>query len=385
MSELVVGVTGAGGFVGQHVCRRLEQASDLRVLPCARSAWDRPEQLAQFAARCDAIVHLAALNRGDDGEIYRRNVELVERLMTAASSALKPPVLVFASSTQRSRDNAYGRSKLYGEDMLAAWADQGAGRAATALVIPNVFGPGCRPFYNSVVATFCRQLAEGQEPTIQTDAAVEFIWVGNVAAAVENAVRQLTSEPTSGFSLERLAGAEPLLVSDLLAKLQGFLHGERDTGVVPDLSNPLDAQLYATLRSHLPIDEHLRRPKVHADPRGQLCEIIRLAAGGQVFFSTTRPGVIRGNHYHTRKSEWFCVVRGEATIRLREIGTDRVQEIQVSGADPTFVSIPALHVHHIENTGDDDLLTLFWTNEHFNPEDSDTFFEPVLQPQAAAA
>jgi UDP-2-acetamido-2,6-beta-L-arabino-hexul-4-ose reductase len=146
---------------------------------------------------------------------------------------------------------------------------------------------------------------------------------------------------------------------------------------VPDLSDPLDAALYTTFLTYIDLDHHCHRPRVHRDDRGQLFEVLRMAGGGQIFFSTTKPGVIRGNHFHTRKIEWFCVLRGEAVIRVRRVGDERVREFRVSGDSPQFISIPALHTHQIENIGDDELLTMFWCNEIFQPADPDTFYENV--------
>jgi UDP-2-acetamido-2,6-beta-L-arabino-hexul-4-ose reductase len=168
-----------------------------------------------------------------------------------------------------------------------------------------------------------------------------------------------------------------LRVSELLDKLQRFRKSRFDEGVMPDLTDRFDATLYATLESYFDLDRHAWQPAVHADDRGRLFEIVKLAGGGQVFFSTTRPGVVRGNHYHTRKIEWFCVVEGEAAIRLRRVGTDDVREFRVSGRQPHFVSIPVWYVHQIENTGEGDLLTMFWTNEIFNADDPDTYYEKV--------
>jgi UDP-2-acetamido-2,6-beta-L-arabino-hexul-4-ose reductase len=236
-----------------------------------------------------------------------------------------------------------------------------------------VFGPGCKPFYNSVVATFCHQLARGDEPRLLNDSEVEFIWVNDL---VNRIIEQL-SIPDEGAREVRLAGSARMLVSELLAKLRGFRdsHAQHDT--VPDISDPLDASLYATYLSHLELEQHIHRPQVHRDNRGHLFEIIRMAGGGQVFFSTTKPGVIRGNHFHTRKIEWFCVLQGEAAIRLRKVGDTEVHEFRVSGDAPQFVSIPVLYTHQIENVGTEELLTMFWCNEIFVPEDADTYFEKV--------
>jgi UDP-2-acetamido-2,6-beta-L-arabino-hexul-4-ose reductase len=147
--------------------------------------------------------------------------------------------------------------------------------------------------------------------------------------------------------------------------------------LVPDISDPFDAALYGTYLSHLPLGDHAHRPVLREDERGTLCEVIRLAGAGQVFFSTTKPGVIRGNHFHTRKVEWFCVLRGEAVIRLRQVNDKSVTEFRVSGREPQFISIPVWTTHQIENVGEEELLTMFWCNEIFVPEDADTYQELV--------
>ena len=373
MSERVVGVTGPHGFVAGHLIRTLKRRGDVRVVPCPREAFADAVALENFVAECDVIVHLAGMNRGEDAEIYATNVRLAEQLIAAAENAAKPLHIVFASSTQRDRDNSYGRSKKLGEQMFADWAAADCDRQVTNLIIPNVFGPGCRPFYNSVVATFCHQVAHGIDPKIVADNEIEFIWINDLVKRIVATLDQ-TAE---GVREERLAGSANLRVSELLAKLRHFRESHAAHDTVPDITEPLDATLYATYLSHLELEQHLHTPQVHRDERGHLFEIIRMASGGQVFFSTTKPGVIRGNHFHTRKIEWFCVLKGEAAIRLRKVDDTEVHEFRVSGDSPQFVSIPVLHTHQIENVGDEDLLTMFWCNEIFVPEDADTYFEKV--------
>jgi UDP-2-acetamido-2,6-beta-L-arabino-hexul-4-ose reductase len=367
MSERTIGLTGPSGFIASHLARRLTNPA-----LCPRGSWDHSASLGAFVDGCDTIVHLAGMNRGVEQQIYDTNVALVDRLVEALQSCGTPPHVIFASSTQRDRSSAYGRSKKYGEERLHRWAESTGGRL-TVMVIPNVFGPGCRPFYNSVVATFCDQLADGLQPVVLDDQEIELVGIHDVIQQFCAAIQQ----PPTGIEERRISGGTRIKVSELLARLQSFRASYFDENLVPDLSNLFDAQLYNTFLSHVALDDHCHRPQVHQDDRGQLFEILRLAGGGQVFFSTTRPGVIRGNHFHTRKVEWFCVLRGEAVIRLRRVGHDQVREFRVSGDSPEFISIPAIHTHQIENIGDDDLLTMFWCNEIFQPADPDTFYEQV--------
>ena len=373
MSERTIGVTGPRGFVAAHLIRTLKSQVGVRVLSCPREAFAEESELVKFVDQCDAIVHLAGMNRGEDAEIYATNVALADKLIAAAEQIAKPLHIVFASSTQRDRDNPYGRSKKHAEEQFTAWALRGHHRQVSNLVIPNVFGPGCRPFYNSVVATFCHQIARGIEPQIVADNEVEFIWVNEL---VKRICVQLQVAGQSSAEV-RLVGTAKLRVSELLGKLRGFRESHATHDMVPDITDPLDAALYATYLSHLELEQHLHQPQVHRDERGYLFEVIRLASGGQVFFSTTKPGVIRGNHFHTRKIEWFCVLKGAAVIRLRKVDDSEVHEFHVSGDSPQFISIPVLYTHQIENVGDGDLLTMFWCNEIFVPEDADTYFEKV--------
>ena len=371
-SQFTVGVTGPRGFIAGHAMRQLTLDTSMRVLPLAREDFCNPSALVAFINQCDTILHLAGMNRGNEQAIYETNTSLVNRLIDALTGPNKPPHVIFASSTQRYRANAYGQSKKLGEQRLREWAAQ-TGSRLTSLVIPNVFGPGCRPYYNSVVATFCHQLSHGQRPVVIADQEIELVWVNDLVEAIGQVIR----ERRVGVREARVAGSAHSTVSQLLAKLQVMQQSYFEENIVPDLSNSFDAALYTTFLSHVDLDDHCHRPRMHTDERGQLFEIIRLAGGGQVFFSTTKPGVIRGNHFHSRKIEWFCVVRGDAAIRIRRVGDSKVREFRVSGTKPEFVSIPVLHTHQIENVGNEDLLTMFWCNEIFQPGDPDTFQEKV--------
>ena len=367
-----VGITGPRGFIAGHLARQLALDSTLRVLACPREAFSQPEKLSAFVRECNTIVHLAGMSRGSEQDVYDTNVALVERLVETLSASNTAPHLIFASSTLRDQATAYGRSKRVSESRLREWAKQ-AGARLTVLVIPDVFGPGCRPYYNSVIATFCEQLSHDQQPVVIDDQTLSLVWINDLVEAIG----QIILDPRPGIHEARVAGSAQFTVSEILGKLQRMRDGYFDEHIVPNLANPFEANLYTTLMSHVDLDDHCHRPQLHNDARGQLYEIMRLAGGGQIFFSVTKPGVIRGDHFHSRKVEWFCVVRGEAMIRIRRVGDTRVREFRVSGNKPEFISIPALHTHQIENVGNEELLTMFWCNEIFQPSDPDTFYEKV--------
>lgn len=370
----VIGITGTNGFIARWVIERLGRNEDCEVITLDRSAWCDDRKLRAFATRCEAIVHLASVNRGSDEEVETTNANMARALSRACRTAGASPHIVYSSTTKRNDDTPYGRGKLQAEKVLNEWASD-TGGSLTTLVIPNVFGAGCRPFYNSVVATFCQQLSHNETPQITGDAELELLWVGDLAEQIATRARR---DGPPGQRVERLRGTAQLKVSELLEQLIEFRSNYFDRDVVPDLKTSFHATLYSTFLSYIDLSDHVHRPPVHSDVRGGLCEVIKTDAGGQVFFSTTAPGVTRGNHYHTRKIELFCVVQGTATIRLRSIHDHNVHEFNVSGDSPEFLSIPVLYTHSIENTGDTELLTLFWTNELFDTADPDTFYEDVL-------
>jgi len=370
MTKKRIGITGPRGFIAGHLARQLAARPAYEVVTCPRASFADPRTLEDFTRNCDVIVHLAGLNSGSEQDVYDTNVGLVEQLVAALSAAGESPHVIFASSTQRDRATGYGRSKKVGESRLREWAKQANARL-TILVIPDVFGPGCRPYYGSMVATFCEQLAHEQRPVLIGDQSLTLVWVNDLIEAIE----QTICEPRDGVHEARVAGSAQILASELLNKLQAISFGYFNENIVPNLADPIDANLYTTFLSHVDLDDHRHQPQLHSDARGQLFEILRLAGGGQIFFSTTRPGLIRGNHFHSRKVEWVCVVRGQAVIRIRRVGDSKFREYRVSGEKPEFISIPALHTHQIENVGPDDLMTMFWCNEIYRPGDPDTFHE----------
>ena len=202
------------------------------------------------------------MNRGDETTLYETNVAVAKRLIDALEATDRKPRVVFASSTQRDRPTAYGRSKKESERLLRGWAEKNKGDL-TILVIPNVYGPGCRPFYNSVVATFCHQLAHGQQPVVIDDQKIEFVWVNDLVDAIVESV----NSARSGLNEIRIDKTTHLTVSKLLAKLTAIHRSYFDDNVVPDLSDPLEARLYSTFLSHVDLDDHRHRPRVHRDAR----------------------------------------------------------------------------------------------------------------------
>ena len=261
--------------------------------------------------------------------------------------------MVFSSSTHIYKDTLYGRSKRECSELLSKWAARSGARFAN-MILPHVFGEGQRPFYNSTVATFCHQLAVSEEPKVLQDAMLELVHAQQVAGKIHAIVKEGTVGDVA-------VSGEKMTVSDLLARLKAVSALYKDA-IIPDLREGVGARLFNTYRSYLFPAGCPITPPVHSDPRGSLYEAVKSVNGGQAFFSTTRPGITRGNHYHLRKFERFCVIQGEAVIRLRKLFSKQVHEFRVSGDRPQFVDMPTLHTHDITNTGSGDLITAFWSS-----------------------
>lgn len=365
---LTIGITGIRGLIGWHLHAFLHGYDDVAVVGCDRGTFASNKQMDAFVSGVDAIVHLAGMNRGDEREIEETNLHLTQSLIDACIRTASRPHILFASSTHIDGDTVYGRSKRQCGELLHAWADTN-GAPFTEMVLPHVFGECGRPFYNSVVSTFCHQLAHGEQPEIIHDGQLELLHAQKLAQHIDSFIRQGKSGTL------RLRG-RAIPVSELLRKLEGMAAQYREH-LIPDLSEQLDLDLFNTYRSYLFPDIYPVALQLHQDERGALFESVKSLNGGQCFISTTKPGVTRGNHYHRHKFERFMVIRGEALIRIRKLFSDEIKTFNVRGDVPQYVDIPTLHTHNITNTGRGELLTLFWSHEIFSPASSETYTEQV--------
>ncbi|MBN2335185.1 NAD-dependent epimerase/dehydratase family protein [Candidatus Bathyarchaeota archaeon] len=367
-----VGITGQTGFIGSHLTNYLKTKCEITLIPSRRGVFESTDELNKLLENCDAVVHLAGVNRGADDEVYNTNIQLADRLIASLKRTVHKPHLIYTSSTQEGSDTAYGRSKKKARIMLSAWAHE-VGAVFTGLIVPNVYGPFCKPFYNSVVATFSHQLAHGEEPEIHDDKAVGFIYVDDLVQIIFNVMVNGVEEEL------HVAPTHEITVSALLCKLKRFKSTYIDEGVIPDLSDPFDLKLFNVFRSYIEPNHYPVPYELKKDSRGTLFEAVKSLNGGQAFISTTKPGVERGNHYHRRKVERFSVIRGEATVRMRRIGTEQVIEYKLDGERPSYMDIPILYTHSLVNVGNGDLFMHFWSSELYDPEDTDTYPEKVEQ------
>ncbi len=376
---LKIGITGQTGFVGTHLYNTLGLFPDKYQRVPFKDEFFQDDRLSQFVRECDVIVHLAALNRHNDPQvIYDTNIRLVQQVISACEKTNSTPHILFSSSTQEEKDNLYGKSKKEGRKLFEQWADKNNGQFS-GLVIPNVYGPFGNPYYNSVIATFCHQLTHNEQPKIQVDGDLKLIYVGELVnhfiEIIEKVAEKVDYTIIQEVLVQPTAEAK---VSTILQLLEGYKEKYLNKGEIPSLDSPFKKNLFNTFVGY--IDHSTFFPfslKLNTDNRGSFVETIKLNSGGQVSFSTTVPGITRGNHFHTRKAERFAVIKGKARIELRRIGTDKVLTFDLDGNQPSFVDMPVWYTHNITNIGNEDLYTIFWINEHFNADDPDTFFEKV--------
>lgn len=369
-----IGITGQHGFVGYHLYQTINLLKEeFELIDFDRSFFINEQALDVFVAQCDVIVHLAAVNRHiDPNVIYSTNMGLVSQLIASLERTQSKAHIVISSSTQEERDNLYGKSKKEGRLELSKWADLAEG-TLTGLILPNVYGPFGHPFYNSVVATFCHQLARNEAPKIEVDGHLKLIYVGEVVDAILQSIR--INDNTHEKVIVHSAEAK---VSEILALLQHFKNVYQEKGEFPVLNNAFEYKLFNTYRCYMDISAYFPRKFVeHTDKRGSFVEIARHGIPGQTSFSTTVPGITRGNHFHTRKIERFAVIKGKALIQLRRIGTSEVHNFYLDGDQPAYVDMPIWYTHSIKNIGEETLYTNFWINEPFDPADPDTYFETV--------
>jgi len=363
-------LTGAEGFIGRNMKARLGQRSDIHLL-CI-DVGNTKEELAKAAGEADFVIHLAGVNRPKDvAEFESGNRGLTEELVDLLSSRkTKVPILI-SSSIQAALDNPYGKSKLGAEEAIRDYAHV-TGAPVFIFRLLNVFGKWCRPNYNSVIATWCYNTTHGLPIKINDPAAeLHLVYVDDVVEAFIAALDGTFYPGEDGFC--HVSRTYKKSLAQIAAIFQSFAES-RKTLVMPPLDDVFTRALYATWLSYLPEEEFGYPLDMKKDDRGWLAEFIKSPSFGQVFVSRTKPGITRGNHWHHTKVEKFLVIAGEALIRFRKIGDEKILEYPVSGDELRVVDIPVGYTHSITNIGKTELITLFWADEIFNPAAPDTYF-----------
>ncbi|PHC35527.1 capsular biosynthesis protein [Bacillus toyonensis] len=364
-------VTGSEGFVGKNLVDRLSKIDNIEILcftkGCSLSV------LNDYLKQVEGIYHLAGVNRPQsESEFQEGNVELTKYIVDNLLKSDNKPWIVFSSSVQVELENPYGRSKKQAEDLLHSYHFE-TGASVNIYRLPNLFGKWCKPNYNSVVATFCHNIARGKAISIHDpEKYLELLYIDDLIDKFINLLQD-------GFNKEiypQIDRIYEISLKDLAEKINGF-YNIRKTHTIPDLSDVFTKKLHATYLSYLEKNDFSYELEMKRDNRGFLAEIIKSNEFGQIFISSTKEDITRGNHYHHTKVEKFCVIKGEAEINFRDIYSESSFSYIISEEKLEIVDIPPGYTHNIKNIGLGEMLVLFWANEIFNSEKADTFYLEV--------
>ncbi len=365
-------VTGAAGFIGRNLVTALQRRDDVTVSVCTRK--DDRSALEAALLQADIIFHLAGINRPEhEQEFASGNIGLTQDIAEYLLKKGRSPKIILSSSTQATQSNPYGRSKKAAEDVVLEYSRE-TGAQIAIYRLPGVFGKWSRPNYNTVVATFCHNIAHGLEISISDpEHELELVYIDDVVAAFLRHLDEFGDPARQRYTVPRTFR---VTLGELGERIRQ-LHAVRQTLLVPDLADDFMKCLYATYLSFLPEDDFASPVTMRTDERGWLFELIKSEHFGQIFVSKTLPGITRGDHYHDTKLEKFCVIQGQGIIRFRHVHRNDIIEYPVNDAAITVVDIPPGYTHSIENNGEMEMICLFWANQVFNPEAPDTFWEKV--------
>ncbi len=367
-------ITGADGFLGKNLQLRLRERKDVEVLTFTRadSVADLPKRLDGV----DVVFHFAGVNRPKDlQEFVSGNVELTQALSETVRNSGRPLRVLLTSSIQARLENPYGLSKRRAEHVLQSLAGVN-GTSVHVFRLSNVFGKWCKPNYNSVVATFCHNIARGL-PVQMSDpiASVTLVYIDDVL----DRLIDLMDGADGAVDAEGFEAVTPqytVTVGDLMRQITAF-RDSRDSLVIDRVGAGLVRALYATYVSYLPVERFSYEVPQYGDPRGLFVEMLKTPDCGQFSVFTAHPGITRGGHYHHTKTEKFLVIKGQARFRFRHMESGQAHELQTTGAKPEIVETVPGWAHDITNTGSDEMVVVLWANEIFDRARPDTYPRPL--------
>jgi UDP-2-acetamido-2,6-beta-L-arabino-hexul-4-ose reductase len=359
-------VTGANGFIAKNLILRLREEGYFEISQLLRS--DDERVLNTLVKKSDLIFHLAGENRPKLIEDFdKNNAQLTKILCNAIQASGRKIPVIFSSSTQADLDNSYGLSKKTAEQILEKLSLDHS-NPVTIFRLPGVFGKWCKPNYNSVVATFCNNVANDLPVEIRNpDSLLRLVYIDDVVNTFILAIKKFSS----GLEFSQVTPEYLIAVGELAKQITSF-KDSRETLLTERVGSGIARCLYSTYLSYLPSAKFSYEVPVFSDARGRFVEILKTSDSGQFSFFTAPPGSTRGGHYHHTKTEKFLVVQGEALFRFRNLLTNESIEISVKGSKPAIVeSIPGW-MHDISNIGTTDLIVFLWANEIFDRHVPDT-------------
>ena len=366
-------ITGADGFIGRNLCVRL---GELGHTDLARITLDSSDEELKAALKgAEFVFHLAGINRPKDvSEFATGNAGLTETVCTLLAEYGNKAPVVLSSSTQAALDNPYGQSKRAAEDVVLAHGER-TGAPAYVFRLTNVFGKWSQPNYNSAVATFCHNIARGQEIKINDlSSPLKLVYIDDVVEAFVT----LLAEPRKASGFVDAGPEYETSVGQVADTIRGFA-ASRASMITDRVGTGLVRALYSTYLSFLPPESFAYEVPKHGDPRGVFVEMLKTPDCGQFSYFTAHPGITRGEHYHHTKTEKFLVIKGKAHFGFRHIVTGETHEIVTEGGEGRIVETVPGWTHNITNIGEDEMIVMLWANEIFDRERPDTFAMKVKQ------
>lgn len=365
-------ITGANGFIGKNLVAELKNKGYKDIFTVTKDT-DR-SLLDNYTNECDFVFHLAGVNRPrNEQEFIEENTNFTQFLLNSLKKNQNQSPILFTSSIQALQDNPYGRSKRSCEQLLFSYEEE-TGAKVLIYRLPNIFGKWCKPNYNSVIATFCHNIANGLDIHVN-DPNTE-LTLGYIDDVIDEFLHALIGKESRHEVFCVLPKTYQIKLGQLADKLY-FFKTTRESLLLPSFEKEFDRFLYSTYLSYLEENNFSYKLRKNTDHRGWLAEFIKSKETGQIFISMTKPGITRGNHWHHTKVEKFLVIQGEAVIKLRKINSSKILEYHVSGDSLEVVDIPVGYTHSIENIGNEDVITVFWACEIFNSEKPDTYYVEV--------
>ena len=378
-------VTGAKGFVGKNLVSQLRNIQMGKARNYAVSGQEvrvfeydvdsAPAELEAYCREADFVFNLAGVNRPKDpSEFMRGNFGFASTLLDTLRKYKNTCPVMLSSSIQAELDNPYGESKRAGENLLFDYARE-TGARVLVYRFPNLFGKWCRPNYNSVVATFCHNMAHDLPIQVNDpDAVMRLAYIDDV---VDELIASLSGLEHKEGDYCYVPTVHTITLGRIVELIESFKRMPMDLAV-PKLDDPFTKKLYSTYLSYLPKEKFIYPLRMNVDNRGSFTEIIRTADRGQFSVNVSRPGITKGQHWHHTKNEKFVVVSGHGLIQMRKVGTEEVVEFKVSGDKMEVVEMIPGYTHNIINLSEtEDLVTFMWCNECFDPNRPDTYFEEV--------
>lgn len=362
----MIAITGADGFLGKH-CRIYCKIKNIKNVVFINKKNHKKTEIINKLKICKVFIHLAGINRIKNGKIIKKNLDILNYYLDILEHNKNLEKIIFTSSVHKIKNNDYGKSKLQSEEILKNFC-YSKKTSLRIITLSNIFGEFCKPNYNSVTATFCNNLIINKKIKIKKNNKINLVYVKD---AVENIFSNLKKNKSISKDKYTL-----ISVKNLQDKLYKFKE-DYFNNIIPKFKNNFEVNLFNTFRSYAFPKKIVLKSKVRSDNRGSLWEIIKSKKSSHLFISTTNKGKIRGNHFHTKKIERFIILHGSAVIKFRHILDKKIYKFTINSKQKCSIDIPTYCTHSLTNKLNEKLITLFYTNEIYDPKKTDTYYEKV--------